>query len=531
MKKVCRRSFLRAAAAGTAAFAVPSMLAKRATAKGSEPVSRPNVLFVAFDDLRPQMGCYGDLVVKTPNLDRIAERGVLFERAYCQQSLCSPSRASLMTGRRPDTLELWACTKKHFRDTLPDVVTLPQHFKENGYFSQCIGKIYHNWHWHIPGDPQSWSVPSQMHWDGHDKDFPQMSAGLPVPPNTATDPSCECREVPDDAYFDGRIADLAINALRERASQKEPFFLGVGFWKPHTPFNAPKKYWDMYDQSEIPAPIPAVAAPPKNAPAIALHPSHEMRRVPKDYASRLMSDNPPNVEKDLAPCWPDYRALDEQAQRELRHGYYACISYADAQFGKMLDELDRLGLSDNTIIVVWGDQGYHLGEETLWGKMSNFEFGARSPLIIAAPGVTPTGRTTKALTEFTDLYPTLVELCGLEMAEGLEGVSQVPVLKNPRASLRTCAGTQHPRPALPIGIPIDQWPVAMGYSIRTDRWRYTEWRDWKTGMIRVRELYDHANDPFETISIAKEPHVASIITFLSKEIETIYPRKKSGKMY
>ncbi|MDO8303506.1 MAG: sulfatase-like hydrolase/transferase, partial [Sedimentisphaerales bacterium] len=479
MGNLNRRDFLKTVAGGAAAMSVPTVLGQQAAADEKKTVKPHNVLFVAFDDLRPQLGCYGDVVVKSPNIDRLAARGMVFDRTYCQQSLCAPSRASLMTGRRVDTVQLWDCSSKHFRDTLPDVVTLPQHFKNNGYFTQNIGKIYHNWHWHIQGDPQSWSVPAMMHWDRHDTEKPQLPAGQPVPPNLATDPLCECRDVPDEAYFDGRIADLSIKALRERAAAQQPFFLAVGFWKPHTPFNAPKRYWDLYQRNDIPVPLPAVAAPPKDAPALALHPSHEMRGVPADYNSRFMSENPPDLEHEMRAA-AGYRSLDEKAERELCHGYYAGISYADAQFGKVLNELDRLGLADNTIVVVWGDNGFHLGEETLWGKMSNFELGARVPLIIAAPGVTPANTTTTAMTEFLDLYPTLVELCGLPKATGLEGVSQLPVLKNPKAAVRSCAGTQHPRPSLPIGQP---WPTIMGYSIRTGRWRYTEWRDWKTAEV------------------------------------------------
>jgi iduronate 2-sulfatase len=559
MEDLNRRKFLKTVAVGAAAVSIPTILTRKAIA-GARKTKKPlNILFVAFDDLRPQLGCYGDFVVKSPNIDRIAARGIVFENAYCQQSICAPSRASLMTGRKVDNIKMWNCSGIHFRDALPDVITLPQWFKQNGYFTQNIGKIYHNWGWHIHGDPDSWSVPAMMHWDGHDWDYPHLPAGQSIPPNLSKDASCDCRDVPDEAYFDGRIAELSIKALRERAKQKQPFFLAVGFWKPHSPFNAPKRYWDLYQPEDIPLPIPSVAAPPKDAPAYALHPSHEGRGVPKNYASLFMSANPasqePPIPCEIQPAIQEprilsgntdselrhnyqmeigtysnpgfkYRALSEENEREMRHGYYAAISYADAQLGKVLDELDRLDLTDNTVIVIWGDNGYHLGEETLWGKMTNFELGARVPMIIAASGIIPAGRTTEALAELLDLYPTLVELCGLPKAPGLEGVSQMPVLMNPNTKIRSFAGTQHPRPHIGgVDGPPD-WIKVMGYSIRTERWRYTEWRDWKTAEVRARELYDHANDPFETINIAGRPDAATRIQLLAQQMETVYPRKK-----
>lgn len=429
-----------------------------------------NVLFIASDDLRTELGCYGDPQAKTPNLDRLAKRGMVFDRAYCQQALCNPSRASLMTSRRPDTLGVWDLPT-HFREVMPDVVTLPQHFKNNGYFTRDIGKIFHNWVQKIHGDPDSWSVPAEMHFNNHGADKPQVDG--PVPPNLAKDPKCEMRDVPDEAYFDGRIAAKSVQALRDIKKSGKPFFLAVGFWKPHSPFNAPKKYWDLYERDKITWPDPAEW--PKGTDRIAWHNSQEILSVKQ-------------------------RKLSPEAVKEIRHGYLAAVSYLDAQVGKVVDELDRLGFGKNTVIVFWSDHGYHLGEHTLWAKTSNFDLDAHVPLIISAPGMKTAGSRTDSLAELLDMYPTIVDLCGLPKAPGVEGVSLVPILKNPKASVQQVAITQHPRPAYYKG-----QPEYMGYSARNARWRYTEWRRWSDGKVMARELYDHDHDPKETVNLVEQP--------------------------
>jgi len=445
---------------------------------GQAAEKKLNVLFIAADDLRNDLGCYGDTQVKTPNLDKLAKRGMVFNRAYCQQAVCNPSRASLMTGLRPDTLRIWDLPT-HFRDTTPDALTLPQHFKNNGYFTQNIGKIYHNWIHKLEGDPVSWSVPAEMHFNNHGNDKPMVEGKLP--PNLAKDPKCEMMDVPDEAYFDGRIAAKAVTALQDIKKKGEPFFLAVGFWKPHSPFNAPKKYWDLYDREKITWPDPAEW--PKGTDRIAWHNSRE-----------ILSDK--------------QRELTPEVVREIRHGYLAAISYMDAQVGKVVDELDRLGLADNTVIVFWSDHGYHLGEHTLWAKTSNFDLDAHVPLIIATPKMKTAGTKTDAVAELLDLYPTLTDLCGLPKVRALEGVSLGPVLKNPKASVQEVAITQHPRPAYYKG-----QPEYMGYSACNGRWRYTEWRSWKDGKVMARELYDHEADPKETTNLADSPkHKADVDT-------------------
>lgn len=434
---------------------------------------KPNVLFIVADDFRAELGCYGS-VAKTPNLDALAARGVRFERAYCQQAVCNPSRSSFLTGRRPDTLHLWS-NGTHFREKNPDVTTLPLWFKENGYVTRDVGKIFHNWHTKEKGDRRSWSADEFLYYANHGDDVPQVRGELP--PNLALGigrmygqvPVCERRDVPDDAYYDGRVAAEAVRVLGE--VKDKPFFLAVGFWKPHAPFNAPKKYWDLYD----PKKLPTLDASRPKAPDVAFHDSREILGAP-----------PKNVTPNAAQV------------AEMRHGYFANISYMDAQVGKVLKALDDHKLTDRTVVVFVADHGYHIGEHTLWGKTSNFEFDARVPLIIATPGTSVAGKATQALAELVDLFPTIIELCALtrQSPGGLEGVSLVPVLADPAKAVKPAAFTQHPRPAY-FDRTEKAVPDAMGYSVRTAAGRYTEWREWVTGKLIGAEFYDHARDPNE----------------------------------
>lgn len=443
-----------------------------------------NVLFVMADDLRPELASYGSPAT-TPNFDRLAKRSVQFDRAYCQQALCNPSRSSMLTGRRPDTLKQWN-NGLHFREKNPDVTTLPLWFKEHGYTTRCVGKIFHNWHTKLKGDPRSWSAPEFLHYANHGDDAAQVTGELP--PNLASPsprkytnaPLYECRDVPDEAYFDGRVAAEAVRVMRE--VREQPFFLAVGFWKPHAPFNAPKKYWDMYDRAKLP---PLNPARPTGAPDVAFHDGRELRGIP-----------------------PNQVTFTPEQVAEIRHGYFANISYLDAQLGKVLDELDRLKLTDRTVIVFCGDHGYHLGEHTQWAKTSNFEYDARVPLFLATPmqnrlpkspktsEVSGNGQRTNSLAELVDLFPTLVDLCGLPRPDGLEGTSLVPVLNDVSKSVKPAAFTQHPRPPYFDREPSGE-PAVMGVSVRTAHVRYTEWRDWKTKKTVARELYDAQQDPAE----------------------------------
>lgn len=457
---------------------------------------RLNVLFIAVDDMRVELGCYGDRHVLSPHIDKLARRGTLFERAYCQQAVCNPSRASLLTGLTPQTLRIWDLPT-HFRQRIPDVVTLPQHFKRHGYHAENIGKIFHNWRQDdYKGDAVSWSVPQRMHYATHGSDKAQVDG--PVPPNLSDTPKCVVRDVPDTAYFDGRVAELAVEALGRLSRQEDPFFLAVGFWKPHSHFNAPKKYWDLYDPEKLPTvPNPT---PPIDVPSLALH---DGREICRSFQGR-----------------PGGRPTAADA-KTLRHGYCASISYVDAQIGRVLDELERLGLSDSTVIVFFSDHGFHLGEHGLWAKTSNFELDARVPLIIASPQ-TKGGQRSKSIVELLDLYPTLVDLCGLPLPPGeLEGTSLRPILAEPSNSVKAAALTWHPRPAYPAA---GKLPDAMGFSLRTARYRYTEWREFRTGRVLARELYDHQRDPRETQNVANAPGQEAIVNQLSAQLAKIAPK-------
>ena len=488
MRKTCRLY--------VAALVVLSVA--RLAAAAGESANRPlNVLFIATDDLRNDLGCYGNTEAKTPNFDRLARRSLVFDRAYCQQAVCNPSRASLLTGRRPDTLRIWDLPT-HFRQVTTGVTTLPEHFMRNGYFTQNVGKVFHNGRQTIEGDPESWSVPAVMHFARHGEDVSQVTGELPR--DLADDPRCECRDVPDEAYFDGRVAKLAVAALEERSAAEVPFFLAVGFWKPHAPFNAPKRYWDMYERETVSLPLHPEW--PEGAPRVAWHDSQEM----------LGSQS---------------RTLTPDAIREIRHGYLANISYLDTQLGKVLDAVDRLNLWDDTVVVLWADHGYHLGEQSLWAKTSNFELDARVPLLIATPGMATAGRHTSALAELLDLYPTLVDVCSLPKVEGLEGKSLAPILADPNESVREAALTQHPRPAY-YDREADHAPTSMGYSVRTDRFRYTQWRDWRTGMVVASELYDHESDPDETRNAVDEPSRAADVVRCQQLLESFQPIVRAG---
>ncbi|MDP4775173.1 MAG: sulfatase-like hydrolase/transferase [Opitutales bacterium] len=468
---------------------------------------RPNVLFIAVDDLRPEVNASGSNVIKTPNLDRIAARGTTFDRAYCQQAVCSPSRSSLMTGRRPDATRVWDL-ETHFRTALPDAATVAQYFKNHGYHSMSMGKIFHGGF----DDPQSWSVPSQY------PKSPQYASEAALkmqndPANTdkkgrARGPAVEDADVPDDTYADGKIARLAVKTLGELKQSTKPFFLAVGMLKPHLPFVAPKKYWDLYDPAKIY--VPAFQKLPAGAPGFVGHTNGELA----SYA-----DIPKNG------------VIDDALARRLRHGYYAAISYMDAQVGLVLDALEKEGLADNTVIVLWGDHGWQLGEHGLWHKHTNFEVSARSPLIISAPGQKAVGRKSLSLAEFIDIYPTLADLCGLPKPKDVEGVSLKPVLDDAAASVRPVAISQYPRS--------DGGKSLMGYSIRDDRWRLTLWRDRKDNSIHATELYDEVSDPHETVNVATKPEHAEVIARLSKFLpppiapataqNTAAPAGKKGK--
>lgn len=434
--------------------------------------TKKNILLIAVDDLKPNIGAYGDPIARTPNIDRLAARGLRFDRAYTNQALCSPSRNALMIGVRPSSLGIYDLAT-NFRKAAPNAVTLPQHFIQNGYRAENLGKIYHVGQGN-QDDAASWSVPrAQLPAQTYaiEANRPSQSGRPNQDPLRNRGAATESADVSDDTYIDGKIADEAVRCL-EAAKQREgtPFFLATGFIRPHLPFVAPKKYWDLYDRSKLK--LPELRKPPEGAPAAAHRPNGELAAY-----------------KDTK----DANSLSDEKQLELLHGYYAAASYTDAQIGKLLDALDRLGLAENTIVILWGDHGWHLGDHGYWGKFTNYEQATRIPFIISAPGVTKAGSHTAALAQSVDLYPTLVELAGLpapQTSPSLEGKSLVPVLKDPAATVH-----EHVLQVVPH-------QGQIGRSLRTTTHRLVEWKKPGAGDGAQFELYDYVKDPLETKNLA-----------------------------
>ncbi len=460
-----------------------------AASVASAATPRYNVLFITVGDMRPDLGCYGHPLVHSPNLDALAARGTLFSRAYCQLASASPSRTSFLTGRRPDTTRIYD-SQTHFRKHLPDAVTLPQCFRKAGYATTSFGRTFHTG----LNDADSWSIPA---W------FPQAEAwntpenaararryrqGLearewrnPLTVRTRAErgPSWEARDVADDTQPDGETAKVAIQALQTLKDQS--FFLAVGFQKPHLPLVVPKRYFDLYAKKKIEltdyAPLPA------KVPPVALHANQVLRSY-----------------KDI----PETGPIPEAKTLELIRAYYAGLSYADAQVGRLLRALDRAGLRENTIVVVCGDNGWQLGNHGLWHKHSNFEKAVRTTLIVSAPGQKQRGTRAEGLTELVDIYPTLGQLAGLPLAKDLEGSSFAPVLDDATRKTKTAAFSQFPRNVEGVG-------TVMGYSIRTDRHRYTAWRAMDAAKtFRAYELYDYLADPQESSNVADHADYAKI---------------------
>lgn len=457
-----------------------------------DPSHRLNVMFIAVDDLRPALGCYGDPIAITPHIDRLASRGTIFRHAFCQQAVCSPSRLSLLTGRRPDTIRVWDL-ETHFREAIPGLVTLPEHFKNHGYHTQSIGKVFHG-SGKPSKDPPSWSVEPQ--YDIERDARVRYALEVNVRGEGLKRSAAESAEVPDNAYIDGMVCDAAIAALsdlKKRAdgqhdpeSQGQPFFLAVGFRKPHLPFCAPKKYWDLYDRQNIP--LPESGRHPDNAPELATRSWNEL----EGYT-------------DI----PDDGQLTAVKVRELRHGYYACVSYVDALVGRLLDELESQGLANSTVVVLWGDHGFHLGEQGLWTKANNYELATRVPLIVSAPGQQSIGVSTKALVEFVDIYPTLAEVCHLESPSEVEGTSFRSLLDNPDQVWKSAVFSQYPRDR--SSNRHHGHGDFMGYAVRTHPFRYVEWRQWETGQVVATELYDHRSDPGEMRNVAAQPEYQRVV--------------------
>lgn len=469
-----------------------------------------NILFIAVDDLKPALGCYGDPLAKTPNIDRLASRGIRFDRAYCNQAVCAPSRNNLMLGIRSTTLGIYNL-ETNFRQAAPNSVTLLQQFMRHGWRVEGVGKVFHVGHGNHD-DTNSWSVPFK----------PDKVVEYLLPENSANGQltreeaffsnqklgqnrslprgaAWEVADAPDNAYADGRIADEGILRLRQaRMNPEMPFFLVLGFVKPHLPFCAPRKYWDMHDRSRFPT------AARTDAPAGA-----------PPYASKTLLEL-----NQYAPV-PERPPLTEDLQRTLIHGYYAAATYMDAQLGRVLDELDRLGLQTNTIVVLWGDNGWHFGDNGAWTKHTNYEQANRIPLLIVAPGIAKPSSSTTQLAETVDIYPTLLDLAGLgkhHIPQPLDGLSLVPVLKDPATRIRDHAYHAFPRQRA--------GKLVIGRAIRTERHRLIEWKHpgaaADTGDL---ELYDYQEDPAETRNLANsQPKaLAQLREILSRHPEAKMP--------
>jgi iduronate 2-sulfatase len=448
--------------------------------------AQPNVLLILVDDLKPALGCYGDAMAKTPNIDRLAARGMRFDLAYCNQAVCAPSRFTLMLGSHSTSTGLYGLGS-HLRKKWPDAVTMPQHFaKHGGYVTQSIGKVFHIGHGN-EGDPQSFSVPHFKdkvieYLDPASTHGGQLTREEALFTNQKLDQirslprgaAFESPEADDVEYADGRVAAETIKRLQNAT---KPFFIAAGFVRPHLPFSAPKKYWDMHDPAKLP--MPTFEKLPADSPKVA----HKR-------GGEIAAYDPVPERDDV---------FDPELQRRLIHGYYAATSYVDAQIGKVIDELDRRGLADNTIIVLWGDHGFHLGDHGIWTKHTNYEQANRIPLLVIAPGVTKPGSSTRQLAESVDIFPTLAELAALPSPAGpqpIDGRSLVPVLKDPATRVRDHAYHCFPK-------------QKMGRAIRTERYRFIEWK--KVGApsdTAELELYDYTADPQETQNLAaKQPEV------------------------
>jgi arylsulfatase A-like enzyme len=440
---------------------------------------KPNILFIAIDDLRPQLACYGQTQMKTPHIDALANSGVLFTKAYCQTSVCGASRASLMTGIRPAEGRFRHFAARADKEA-PGVVTMGEHFKNNGYYTLALGKIFH----FADDNAQSWSQPHYSppdSWPGyHDEKTKARAAAESRRNKNIFGPPWEFAECEDNGYPDGRTADQAIVELKKLQEQGKPFFMALGFAKPHLPFTAPKKYWDLYDHAAIP--LAKNGGAPQGAPRQAMHESRELRG---NYSGIPRRGNPEGLSRDLV------------------HAYYACVSYVDAQVGKVLAALDKLGLADNTVVMLWGDHGFQLGEHGMWCKHCVFETSLRVPLIVRAPGTTQ-GAKSAALTELVDMYPTLCDLAGIPKPEHLEGLSMAPLLKEPSRSWKK-------------GI---YGSYGQGWSVSDGRFVYSEFRD--RGRVIGRMLYDHQTDPDENVNVVDKPEHKEVVDKLSKLLSEGY---------
>ena len=460
-------------------------------AQNSSTKKRPNIVMILVDDLKPLLGAYGDSLVVSPNIDKLSNMGMRFDLAYVNQAVCGPSRYNLMLGSRSTSTGLYSFGKD-FRSLYPNAVTLPQYFMNAGYHSESMGKVFHIGHGNV-GDDASWSVPHhedkvieyivpnstdraltrEEAFFNNTKMYEKNTPPVHQLPRGA---AWESPDVLDEAYADGRTATHAIDRIRKlNSTLDKPFFMAIGFARPHLPFSVPKKYWDLYNPNKLPMP--------------------QFEGIPEGTASFTVKRK--GEIENFKPIPTDGKIFNDELKTKLIHGYYASISYMDAQVGKVIDELERLKMLDNTIIVLWGDHGWHLGDHGSWTKHSNFEQAVKIPLIFVGPGI-PENSNTKQLAETVDIYPTLVELAGLPkpvVSQSIDGLSLVPVLKNSKLQIRNHAYHSYPRH---IGK-----QKYIGQAIRTERYRMVQWTNTVDEKAdKIYELYDYIEDPLETKNYA-----------------------------
>ena len=444
------------------------LLASCSSPKSELQTAKPNILFIAVDDLRPELNCFGASQIKSPNLDKLATESLIFNRAYCNVPTCGASRASLLSGVRPTRNRFVTYNTRKDID-IPGVVSLPRQFKNNGYTTISNGKVYH----HADDDTLAWHEIWRPKLQGQDY---QTEVNISLNKKGKRGAPIESARVGDNDYADGKIAEKGIADLRKLKESKQPFFLALGFKKPHLPFAAPRKYWDMYNRDDIS--LPESYVQPETTPKQAFHKYDELR----NYTGVVKEGH-----------------LGDDFARELIHGYYACVSYVDAQIGKVLDELENLGLAENTIVVIWGDHGWNLGEHMLWCKHCTFETSINAPLILKIPGQTK-GASTNAITEFIDIYPSLCDLAKIEKPTHLEGESFVPVIEK---------GTRDKNYA------VSKFKDAVTL-IKGDLF-YTEWTDDK-GKAYAHMLFDHSTDPKELDNLAEKEEYKNIVPQLAEEL-------------
>lgn len=492
---------------------------------------QPNVLFVSVDDLRPEIGCYGNDEIKTPCFDSFAKTGTTFMRAYCQSAVCAPSRASVMTGMRPDSTRVWDLRGK-FRVNLPDVVTIPQHFHQHGYHTVSMGKIFHN---HMPDRvsfdepdlrPAKYMTPEMIDREPesfyHDEELNRELAEvrkrrLAANPNRyangwAYGVATESFDGPDHQFYDGAQTELAIEKMRELKDKKKPFFLALGYYRPHLPFVAPKKYWDLYKREKIT--LASNPFLPKASPVMAMNSMYELRAC---YDLEFVKH-------------PSGFTFDEPTARRLKHGYMASVSFVDACFGKLMKGLESLGLADNTIVVLWGDHGWKLGEHNSWCKQTNYHIDVQVPLMIRVPNQLNPGAQTKSLVELVDLYPTLCDVANIPIPQNMEGTSLKPLIEKPGRPWKTAVFSQFHRAPK---ITPDKGRY-MGESMVTDRYHYVEWRTWDhikgiAGQLKATELYDLQSDPNENENISQIPTNRDLIAKLAEQMKLGWQGAKPAK--